>query len=90
MTPYLAFLENGIYDPKPSKPRFQMLWMWESSNFIRIRKCIIWLAQFSQDFSSFTFTDDETLCSHETIYAANIAEPHGAVGYLGLKSAKPY
>jgi threonine synthase len=36
------------------------------------------LAQFSQDFSSFTFTDDETLAAMKTIYAANgYIEPHG-------------
>jgi threonine synthase len=30
---------------------------------------MIW--QFSQDFSSFTFTDDETIAAMKTIYAAN-------------------
>jgi len=45
------------------------------------------LEQFKKDFSSFTFTDAETLAAMKTIYNTDgyIAEPHGAVGYLGLK-----
>ena len=45
------------------------------------------LEQFKKDFSSFTFSDEETLEAMKTIYNTNgyIAEPHGAVGYLGLK-----
>jgi threonine synthase len=39
------------------------------------------LAQF-KDFSSYTFTDEETTEAMKTIYNTNgyIAEPHGAVG----------
>jgi threonine synthase len=58
------------------------------SNFIRIQEIYQNdLVQFKKDFSSFTFTDEETTEAMKTIYDNNgyIAEPHGAVGYLGLK-----
>jgi threonine synthase len=83
------FLENGIYDPKPSKGTISnAMDVGNPSNFIRIQEMYNNdLAQFNQDFSSFTFTDEETITAMKSIYAANgyIAEPHGAVGYLGLK-----
>jgi threonine synthase len=45
------------------------------------------LEQFKTDFSSYTFSDQATLEAMKSIYETNeyIAEPHGAVGYLGLK-----
>jgi threonine synthase len=58
------------------------------SNFIRIQEMYKNdLAEFKKDFSSFSFTDAETEIALQTIYknSGYIAEPHGAVGYLGLK-----
>jgi threonine synthase len=42
-----------------------------------------------KDFSSYTFTDEETTEAMKVIYGTSgyIAEPHGAVGYLGLKKS---
>ncbi|MCK8140981.1 threonine synthase [Flavobacterium sp. I-SCBP12n] len=83
------FLENGMYDPKPSKATISnAMDVGNPSNFIRIQEMYQNdLAQFKKDFSSFTFSDEETLEAMKTIYNTNgyIAEPHGAVGYLGLK-----
>ncbi len=83
------FLENGVYDPKPSKATISnAMDVGNPSNFIRIQEMYQNdLAQFKNDFSSFTFSDEETLEAMKTIYNTNgyIAEPHGAVGYLGLK-----
>ena len=83
------FLENGIYDPKPSKATLSnAMDVGNPSNFIRIQEMYQNdLEQFKKDFSSFTFSDGETLEAIKTIYQTNgyIAEPHGAVGYLGLK-----
>ncbi len=83
------FLENGIYDPKPSKATISnAMDVGNPSNFIRIQEMYQNdLEQFKKDFSSFTFSDAETLTAMKTIYDTNgyIAEPHGAVGYLGLK-----
>ncbi|MFV8362328.1 threonine synthase [Flavobacterium sp. ZT3P35] len=83
------FLENGVYDPKPSKATISnAMDVGNPSNFIRIQELYQNdLEQFKKDFSSFTFSDEETLEAMKTIYKRDgyIAEPHGAVGYLGLK-----
>jgi threonine synthase len=58
------------------------------SNFIRIQEMYHNdLELFKKDFSSFSYTDAETLEAMQSIYKTDgyIAEPHGAVGYLGLK-----
>ena len=83
------FLENGKYDPKPSKATISnAMDVGNPSNFIRIQEMYNNdLEQFKKDFSSFTYTDAETLEAMKSIYKNDgyIAEPHGAVGYLGLK-----
>ncbi len=83
------FLENGIYDPKPSIATISnAMDVGNPSNFIRIQEMYQNdLEQFKKDFSSYTFSDEATLEAMKTIYTTNgyIAEPHGAVGYLGLK-----
>jgi threonine synthase len=83
------FLENGHYDPKPSIATISnAMDVGNPSNFIRIQEMYKNdLTEFKKDFSSFTFTDEETLVAMKNIYKGNgyIAEPHGAIGYLGLK-----
>jgi threonine synthase len=83
------FLENGHYDPKPSIATISnAMDVGNPSNFIRIQEMYKNdLTEFKKDFSSFTFTDEETLVAMKNIYNGNgyIAEPHGAIGYLGLK-----
>jgi threonine synthase len=83
------FLVNGIYEPKPSIATISnAMDVGNPSNFIRIQEMYQNdLTQFKKDFSSYTFTDAETLVALKAIYNERgyIAEPHGAVGYLGLK-----
>jgi len=83
------FLTNGIYDPKPSIATISnAMDVGNPSNFIRIQEMYgNDLAQFKKDFSSYTYNDEETLKAVKNIYKTDgyIAEPHGAVGYLGLK-----
>nr|WP_288834229.1 threonine synthase [uncultured Flavobacterium sp.] len=83
------FLTNGIYDPKPSIATISnAMDVGNPSNFIRIQEMYgNDLEQFKKDFSSYTYTDEETLVAMKNIYNTDgyIAEPHGAVGYLGLK-----
>ena len=45
--------------------------------------------ELQKDFSSYTFSDEATKKIMKDIYSQSdyIAEPHGAVGYLGLKRA---
>ena len=83
------FLENGTYAPKPSKTTISnAMDVGNPSNFIRIQEMYQNdLKQFKKDFSAFTFSDEETLEAMKYIYNTDgyIAEPHGAIGYLGLK-----
>ena len=83
------FLENGSYDPKPSIATISnAMDVGNPSNFVRIQELYANdLEQFKKDFSAYTFTDQETIQAMKSIYDTNgyIAEPHGAVGYLGLK-----
>lgn len=83
------FMENGKYDPKPSKATISnAMDVGNPSNFVRIQEMYNNdLAEFKKDFSSFSYTDADTLVVMQSIYknTGYIAEPHGAVGYLGLK-----
>lgn len=83
------FLEDGLYHPKPSKATISnAMDVGNPSNFIRIQEMYgNDLLEFKKDFSSYSFTDAETEIALQTIYKNEgyIAEPHGAVGYLGLK-----
>jgi len=83
------FLESGKYDPKPSKATISnAMDVGNPSNFIRIQEMYDDdLAKFEKDFSSYSFDDEQTKVALKNMYDHNsyIAEPHGAVGYLGLK-----
>ena len=83
------FLEKGIYDPKPSVATISnAMDVGNPSNFIRIQELYNNdLNEFEKDFSSYSFNDTETEIAIKDIYKQTnyIAEPHGALGYLGLK-----
>jgi threonine synthase len=83
------YLETGNYIPKPSKQTISnAMDVGDPSNFVRI------LEIFKNDdfklkevLSSYAFTDKETKNAMKEIKEKYhyIADPHGAVGYLGLK-----
>ena len=83
------YLETGIYSPKPSIQTISnAMDVGDPSNFVRI------LEIFKNDddklkevLSSYSFTDQETQNAMKEIKEMHhyIADPHGAVGYLGLK-----
>lgn len=83
------FLENGNYNPKPSIATISnAMDVGNPSNFVRIQELYHNdLNEFEKDFTSYSFTDTETETAIKDIYSRTgyIAEPHGAVGYLGLK-----
>ena len=83
------FLSNGNYDPKPSIATISnAMDVGNPSNFIRIQELYNNnLSEFEKDFSSYSYTDTETEITIKDIFnrTGYIAEPHGAVGYLGLK-----
>ena len=83
------YMETGAYKPVPS---FQTISnamdIGDPSNFIRIQE--IYKNDFQnlkKHLSSYSFTDDETRMAMKYLYEMRnyIADPHGAVGYLGLK-----
>lgn len=83
------FLTTGEYQPKPSEATLSnAMDVGDPSNFIRIQKL------YNNDFfklkkavSGYSYTDADTLKALKSIYknTGYIADPHGAVGYLGLK-----
>ncbi|WP_288954652.1 threonine synthase [uncultured Polaribacter sp.] len=83
------FLVDGVYKPKPSKATISnAMDVGNPSNFIRIQELFNNdLETLKSAFSSYSFTDDETRETMKKIYnnSGYIADPHGAVGYLGLK-----
>jgi len=83
------FLERGNYEPKPSKATISnAMDVGNPSNFIRIQEMYNNdLELFKKDFSSYSYTDEETLETMKSIFKMDgyILEPHGAIGYLGLK-----
>jgi len=83
------YLLNGNYDPKPSKATISnAMDVGNPSNFIRIQELFHNnRSSLKKSFSSFSFSDDETKIMMKSIHDKfnYISEPHGAIGYLGLK-----
>ncbi|WP_378187947.1 threonine synthase [Aquimarina sp. W85] len=83
------FLKNGIYEPKPSLATLSnAMDVGDPSNFNRILE--LYKNNFTDlktEFSSYSFNDNDTKKAIQELYAkaSYIADPHGAVGYLGLK-----
>jgi len=83
------FMQTGKYHPKPSTATISnAMDVGDPSNFIRIRHL------FQDDFetlnenlSSFSFTDVATKSAMKEIHKefGFVADPHGAVGYLGFR-----
>ena len=83
------YMESGIFEPKPSVQTISnAMDVGNPSNFTRISKL------FNQDLfrlknicSSYSFSDKETQKAMQDLYenSSYIADPHGAVGYLGLR-----
>ena len=83
------YLINGVYDPKPSKATISnAMDVGNPSNFIRIQELFDNnLSSLKKSFSSYSFSDDETKIMMKSIHDKfnYISEPHGTIGYLGLK-----
>jgi threonine synthase len=83
------YLMSGVFEPKASKATISnAMDVGNPSNFIRIRELFNNdLEKLRTTFSSYSFSDDETRESMKNIYSSSgyVADPHGAIGYLGLK-----
>lgn len=84
------FLKTKLYQPKPSIQTISnAMDVGNPSNFIRIQE--IYKNSFEsmkKNLSSYSFSDAETKLALKEIYTNYnyVADPHGAVGYLGCKA----
>lgn len=83
------FMSTGNYQPKPSTATISnAMDVGDPSNFTRIRHLYGDIFDsLSTELSSYSFTDQQTRAAMAEIYRDfdYVADPHGAVGYLGLK-----
>lgn len=83
------YMSSKIYKPKPSSTTISnAMDVGDPSNFIRIRHLFQDnFDELKKNLSSYSFTDEQTKEALVEIFNLNgyIADPHGAVGYLGLK-----
>ena len=83
------YMDTGEYDPKASIATISnAMDVGDPSNFIRIRHLYKDnFEELSKNISSYSFTDNETKEAMLKLYNdfTYVADPHGAVGYLGLK-----
>ncbi len=83
------YLTTQLYQPKPSIQTISnAMDVGNPSNFIRIQE--IYKNDFEalkKNLSSYSFSDEETREALKELYneSSYIADPHGAVGYLGCK-----
>ena len=84
------YLISQLYEPKPSIQTISnAMDVGAPSNFVRIQE--IYKNKFDtlkDNLSSFSFTDDQTKAAMLELYKKYkyVADPHGAVGYLGCLS----
>ena len=83
------YLKTGAYDPLPTIQTISnAMDVGNPSNFVRIQKIFNNdVVKMKKNLSGYRFTDQETRKALKEIYDLKnyIADPHGAVGYLGLK-----
>lgn len=83
------YLQTQKYSPLPSKQTISnAMDVGNPSNFIRIQNLFDNdFDALKQQFSSYAFNDDETRVALKALYEKYnyVADPHGAVGYLGLQ-----
>lgn len=85
-----AYMETQEYKPKTSIATISnAMDVGNPSNFVRIQKLYENnFEELKKNLSSYSFDDEETKQAISSIYNScnYIADPHGAVGYLGLKA----
>ena len=88
------YMDNGDYEPEPVVTTLSnAMDVADPSNFVRVR------ALFNNDFeqlkarvSSYSYDDRQTLHAIEQLHKkyGYVADPHGAVGYLGLEEYREW
>ena len=86
----VEYLNNGVYEPKKTIPTISnAMDVGAPSNFIRIQKIVNNdLTRLRKSLSGYSYTDSETKKGLKYLFDEHqyIADPHGAVGYLGLEA----
>ena len=83
------YMDTESYSPQPTLPTISnAMDVSDPSNFVRIQK--IYNTSFpdlANDLTAYSFDDEQTKEGLKEIYNSSqyVADPHGAVGYLGLK-----
>jgi threonine synthase len=84
-----SYLETGNYHPKPSIQTISnAMDVGDPSNFVRIEKLHDNdFEKLKNNLHSYSFTDEDTREAMLHLYNVHnyIADPHGAIGYLGIK-----
>ncbi len=84
-----TYLETGVYEPKTSVQTISnAMDVGDPSNFIRIEKLHDNdFEKLKNNLHSYSFTDNQTREAMLKLYNNHnyIADPHGAIGYLGIK-----
>ncbi|SEK39246.1 threonine synthase [Aquimarina amphilecti] len=85
----VRYMNTEDYNPKPSKATISnAMDVGNPSNFIRIQQLFDNnFESLKSSFSAYSFNDQSTKDAMKEVYQQTkyIADPHGAVGYLGLK-----
>jgi threonine synthase len=82
------FLVNGVYKPHASIATISnAMDVGNPSNFTRMVELYGNAEEMRKDITGFFFSDNETKQAMQQVYAQSryVLDPHGAVGYLGLK-----
>ena len=83
------YMEKGVYEPMPSVATISnAMDVGDPSNFVRIRHLYQNdLETLQNNLSSYSFSDEATKKTMKEVYTKTgyVMDPHGAVGYLGLK-----
>ena len=82
------YFKSQIFDPKPTiQTVSNAMDVSSPSNFVRIQEMFQNFKSLSKIMSSYSFDDIETLKMVKNVYEDKnyVLDPHGAVGYLGLK-----
>lgn len=84
------FLKSGVFLPRTSKQTISnAMDVGNPSNFVRMLDLYNQEAKaFSNDVAGYSFTDAETKGAMKSVFEKSqyVLDPHGAVGYLGLKT----
>jgi len=84
-----AYLKTGAFNPRASASTISnAMDVGNPSNFSRMLELFNGnYESLSDEIKGYSFTDEETASAMRNVYASSnyILDPHGAVGYLGLK-----